>query len=84
MCLKRKRQEEEEDEMSSVNQKFPFRRINADHLPMLVSKIDANEKHRLRCRLCYYLDKVESRTSFICDHCQVPLCLNRKRNCFLK
>jgi hypothetical protein len=58
----------------------PNRLVNVgEHFP-----VHAGSGYR-NCKLCYLRDKVERRSTFLCDTCQpgpVYLCLNKSRNCF--
>lgn len=42
-------------------------------------------KSRANCKLCYLLHKKECQSTWMCNECEgpIPLCLNKKRNCFL-
>lgn len=76
---------------SSRKRSFPFVRPNRlssllrprnspasiDHMPIFKEK-------RRRCCLCARLDAESKKTSIECSTCEVPLCLQKERNCFLR
>ena len=47
-----------------------------DH-PAIVVPTDRS----LNCKLCYRTMKKEAKTKFICATCNLPFCLNKRRNC---
>ena len=70
--------------VSGIEENYPNRSMNAEHLPVFVAK-------RGNCKLCYAKNEgmtrteIEKPTYVRCEHpnCQVYLCCNSNRNCFV-
>ena len=62
----------------------PNKKVNSPHLEQLTSHLPLvlENSNRRRCVLCI-MNKMDRNAGFECTVCNVGLCINKERNCFL-